>query len=363
MRFQLASPLALALACTADPVTPADSPQPAESFGPEDSAQPGDSPTAEDSAAGPAFSGLAGLVTGFGQDDCFTTVCDLEIALQGSPAQEPCEGCDLDLDMQAEVLEDRGLAICQPSPLLSWLPSGAYSALRLAWAEEVQLESWGQLGDALLTGYALTDVGYELPGPSWMPVAHDGHAYGSAEREGDLLRWTWEEEVYTVAPRAYNLCSWIHSSLASQALEGDYRGESGLSCQGEVMDVWSFEAAGQTDLTVDTVSADSAADLALLLNDAETQCTLFFANDNHGCSHSPSAGGCPSLRAALPEERRSYHAVVMSLGSCTGGTVSYSLRVDADEDPQLQLSDDDYPVFMVDMQTRVQAWGELQVGP
>ncbi len=319
------------------------------------------SPLPEDTGSDSVPTGQAGLVTTFGQSDPLTTICDLDLSLQGSPVAEPCEGCALDLDIQAEASSDRSQEACQPSPLLTWLPSGAYTALRLAWAETTPLDVWGEVTNALLAGHALADVGFEAPGPSWQAVAFDDHPHGQAEWDETVLRWQYEEEVYTVAPSAYNICSWIHVSFAAQALEGEHQGSSTLDCAGEFMDVWSFVASGQTDLTIDTTAADSAADLMLLVNDAETHCTLAQADDNFSCSYAPANGACPSMRVDL-EPGRSYHAVVMNNGSCTGETASYTLTIDSAQDPELQLVDDDFFVFMVDMRTRIQAWGELDVG-
>jgi hypothetical protein len=324
---------------------------------PADSAAPLDSGPPEDTGPPSAFTGQVEIRTGLGQGGPYREVCNLTVDLLGEPSTEPCEGCSHDLAMRAEVVEDHGLDVCQPSPMLSWLPSGAYGDLRLAWAETATLETWGEVSEALLTGFTLQDAGYGPEGPSWQAVAYDGHAYGSATLHGSRLSWSYEEQVNLVAPRAYNACSFVHRSLAAVALAGEHSGSSTLNCEAEEMDVWSFEASGRVDLTVDTTSTDGAADLLLLVNDASTECTLAVADDNHACSHAPAAGSCPSM-SFQPGSAGPFHAVVMNKGSCAGSRAQYELRLDAEDDPQLTLVQDDFPVLIVDLDLLVLAEGE-----
>ncbi|MFH1462825.1 MAG: hypothetical protein ABIO70_00355 [Pseudomonadota bacterium] len=325
---------------------------------PADDSAPPAADTADSAPETSLLTGRVELWTAIGQGENLTTVCDLTVDLEGTPTMAPCDDCLLDLDVQAEVARDVGLSVCQPSPLLTWLPSGAYRDLRLAWAPSAEVAPWGAVSNALLAGYALVDAGFEQAGPTWSAVVFDGHPSASATWQEGTLAWSYEEEVFTVAPRALSVCSFVHTSLATLALGGVYTAESGLDCAGEVMDVWSFEAQGQVDLTVDTLSAGDSADLLLIVNDAATTCTLAVADDNFACSFPPLTGGCPAMRVELGAGG-SYHAVVMSTGACTGDLVRYRLRLDATTDPGLTLAEDDAFVYVVDAKTVIQVQGQV----
>jgi len=107
------------------------------------------------------------------------------------------------------------------------------------------------------------------------------------------------------------------------------------------MDVWQVtgEAGGELQISVDTVSADTAFDPWLFVVEPDG-CTTAFADDNFDCTYPPPEYSCPA--AAVSTEAGTYQIGVMAYnGSCAGGSAEYELSINADWDVELTNIADD----------------------
>lgn len=109
----------------------------------------------------------------------------------------------------------------------------------------------GGLHSKRRAGEKRLDVDFEQAGPAWSAVAFEGHPSARAAWQEGTLRWSYEEGIHTVAPRVSSICSFVHTSLATVALGGAYEADSSVDCEGQMMDVWSFEAQGEATLALD----------------------------------------------------------------------------------------------------------------
>jgi hypothetical protein len=262
-----------------------------------------------------------------------TTICDNEIAYTGTSFTGDCYDCDWAFEVEGTVTS--GDADCGMYPLLSLVPDGGYYALYMAFSPEYHYSYYGYdyaWYNIFMTGYSYDYYGYLYPGPYWRIWAYDGGYFDSTFTQvGNEIAWDFSyigyDYDYTYTYYFFNYCDYVSWSYADQAYDGE-GGQSDLPCDGTVKDVWSFEASAgdKVSVTVDTIAANSAADMAFYLNDPD-DCTIAAADDNFDCTYPPTAYQCPSVK--FTAETSGVHKVlVYTYGSCTGTKAGYELRVD-----------------------------------
>lgn len=259
-------------------------------------------------------------------------VCDAAIALGGGAWSETCDECSYAFAVQGDVVEDAGTAECLLFGPLSFTSETIWREHRLAfWEEDEEAGPDGMvvaMPDVARVGYLIDYAAYGggQYGPYWWTLATPYTETRGFGRDGDALVWWLDELAESVVPTWYRECDGLSGTvLAPPVVTGS--AEGGVDCAGEQADRWTFEAEAGTTLLIaaDTVSVDTAADLALFVNGPDG-CTLTFADDSFPCTHPPADHGCPAVQ--IPAGGSGIHQVVVwSYGDCTGTSAGYRLSV------------------------------------
>lgn len=258
-------------------------------------------------------------------------VCDAAVALSGTGWSADCEDCDFAFAVDGQIVEDAGTEDCLLFGPLSLTSDTVWRDFRLAWWSEG--EERGDEGTIVPT-LDVTRVSYLLDydaygggtyGPYWWTFATERSETRGLQRADDTVVWWMDETVEAVAPTWFSDCGGLSGTVLElpAAVGASAMGET--DCEGVVADRWTFEAnAGETLLlAADTVSADTAADLAFFVNDPDG-CTMTFADDSFECSFAPTQHACPSV--SIPVTATGIHQVIVwSYGSCVGDRAGYSL--------------------------------------
>jgi hypothetical protein len=250
-------------------------------------------------------------------------ICDATILYSGTPYTGTCDDCAWGYSVVGTDVRNDGTPECYLFPPLTFIPDSRYPDLYLAFAPERITE--GYLGS--YTAYDVLEVGSSgLSSP--FEVSYEGSTTGTFSEKGDDIAWTFlgYELHYDMGNAFYADCGSLAESEANRAYGGEGQ-SSTIDCEGFLTDVWSFEATpGETiQITVDTVTADTAFDPWFYLNDP-LGCTILLADDNFRCTFEPLAYRCPSgTFEALTAG--TYEIEVHSMGACTGKTAAYSLGV------------------------------------
>ena len=257
-------------------------------------------------------------------------VCDAVISLGGAAWSETCDGCSYAFSVAGEVEVDAGTDECLLFGPLSATSESIWREHRLAfWEQDDEPGPDGMvvsMPDIARVGYLIDYAAYGggQYGPYWWTLATPYSETRGFERDGDHLAWWLDERVETLVPTWFRECDGLSGTvLAPPPVPPGAEGET--DCAGERADRWTFEAEAGTTLLIaaDTVSAGTAADLALFVNGPDG-CTLTFADDSFACSHPPTDHGCPAVQ--IPAAGSGvYQVVVWSYGDCVGPTAGYRL--------------------------------------
>ena len=276
------------------------------------------------------------------------TECDMAIDLVGTTYTGACVDCDFAFEITPTVTADLSTPDCQQRPEYTYMPSA--DTFPVMMGHMPSYYGWYTYTDVFTTGLAYQGY-YYYPGPYFRHISYDGHPYGTFTRTGDDIEWSFTQSFnysYNYAltsPYASNYCNYYPWSYATTNYGGSYVGTSDVDCNGEVVDIWSFDGdanASTYSVSVDTVSDPTAFDPQFIINDS-LGCTVMSADDNFTCTYVPQAFSCPS--AEITVTPGTHYVKVQSLGSCNGLTAEYEILVDAPADPNLTLLQDDLSVY------------------
>ena len=267
-------------------------------------------------------------------DGVDTTLCDSTIDLTGSAYAGDCEDCEFAFEVSTSV-DDGGLPDCGNPTITTWVESNIYkNPLMMFWSEKTETDDYGYTSsftNLLRTGVSIdySDYGYGYyPGPYFGTVAYDGAETGEAvltTGEVDSLSWTFADTYEEQARNYFEYCDYVDYWDAYDNWDAA-AGESGLDCDGELVDVWEVDlAAGDMFLlSVDTIAADSAFDPWVYVNGPDS-CFAASADDSFDCTFEPTDYQCPSM-AYEAADAGTHQVVVSSYGSCTGESGEYELN-------------------------------------
>lgn len=270
---------------------------------------------------------LAGEASYYTSNDGIS-VCDIEVALLGTPSTNTCVGCEFAFAIDATVTRDESTEACESNGASTFIEDDTHFDIELKYVDVV----WGYYTDALVIAYDYYEESnyqyYNLI--SYTDSYYGGPSvYGSFEWTDNLISWSkarsWTERDFT----AYTDFCYTEKPGAPlvAAVSGGQSGTSTLACDRSTTDVWTFVATeGSTaHISLDTVAADSAIDLAFSLTGPDG-CQVGIADDNFECSYAPESFGCPG--ASFSElSAGTYSVMVISHGSCTGTEGAYEWNV------------------------------------
>ncbi|MCB9743575.1 MAG: putative metal-binding motif-containing protein [Alphaproteobacteria bacterium] len=273
------------------------------------------------------------------------TLCDATYSLTGETFSGDCNDCDFAFDVAATLEDDHGYGDCAPDPVFSFTDNGFIIDPTLGfWTEYVHSSTYGDYvyNDAFANGIGVdyTSYGYGIyPGPYWQLLAstYDGDPGDDAVAySAPLLTWHVRDATATREGDNlyYNTCSSTVTSYAYVPYDAPSGHTSTLGCNDYYVDAWSFDLsdASRFRVTVDTIAADTAADLAFWVNDPDG-CTVIWADDNFDCAYEPTDWQCPSARMVVSGNPGTYTVYVKTWGSCTapdGLLGAYDISVSAD---------------------------------
>lgn len=270
------------------------------------------------------------------------TLCDATVDLDGTKHDGECEGCDMALDIQANVSRNDGTEGCVMDPLWTYLPDQTVTDLVLAHAPAFDVMEWygpETYRDALVTKYTHADEG-----TLYQVMLHENESEGTFTRSGDTISWTFDRlEQHNVDPY-YNDCGNIEDSDTESRPQPMASASSTLDCEGAIADVWTVEATAGAQVVVgaDTVADGTAFDPQMYVNGPDG-CTILIADDSFECTFPPPSYRCPA--AGFTAEAGTYQIAVISVGSCAGTEAAYEFVVEGLAAPNLTLLEDDLMIL------------------
>ncbi|MCB9793988.1 MAG: putative metal-binding motif-containing protein [Alphaproteobacteria bacterium] len=267
-----------------------------------------------------------------------SVVCDNEYSLSGTAYAGDCEGCDFAFSVESTLDRENGVADCGASVVRTFTENSVILNPTLAfWSEYAAAGYYGTyyyedvLANGVSVDYGAYGGGY-YAGPYWQLLAStyegdDGGDY--VNLDGSLLEFAvyWDATSADGDNLYYNYCDYVYSSYAYAAYDAPSGNTSTIACNDYYVDAWEVDLsdASAFRVTVDTIAADTAADLAFWVNDP-SGCSVVWADDSFDCTYEPTDWQCPSVEYDV-DTPGTYTVYVKAWGSCTGDEGAYDISV------------------------------------
>ena len=223
-------------------------------------------------------------------------VCDVDVALTGTPYTLPCDSCEFAVWMEGTVTRDDSAPDCALDPLYTFVSDGSYTDNFLAYRENYE-EYYAYLLTAGTVDPTIDGTLYTITLEQSLAYESGDETFGTFTRAGDDLTWGFDvsSTEYEYNETYGGSCDEVDILWSSSTTDNadDETGTGPVDCDGagevgELGDAWTFDVvAGDTiAVTVDTVATGTAFDPYFFLSSPD-ECLIAFADDNFDCTYAP----------------------------------------------------------------------------
>ncbi len=285
--------------------------------------------------------------------------CAADFTITGTEFVGPCNDCDWAFEVTSTETANDCSGDIDPRFALAPIGDDAVQPLFAFWSTYAGY--YASYTDVLATGTFETDAyGTFITSGLVINLIYGATNYGdgSFTLVDTALDWTTADEVDLSTDEYINgFCEGEANDVEVEAALAGAGTAGTLPCGGDEFDIYSFEAAIGTPvtMTVDTVADGTAFDSGLTIISTDT-CELASADDSFDCAFAPTAFQCSGLTFD-PIATGTHYVVVENFGSCIAegddATGDYTLVTDGST---LALLGDDVTNEPVNELTETTTW-------
>ncbi|MFK7928907.1 MAG: hypothetical protein AB8H79_12015 [Myxococcota bacterium] len=279
-------------------------------------------------------------------------ICDVQMALVGTPYTGACSDCEFAFHVESEVLQDNGSADCELPSVWTYVDDDFIGNSGLGYSDATVTIDGDPIDEALV---AVGDLYGQRPASAGVVSNLDVRSTVTWDGEANL-EWSHRFDDLHGPDRVWDRdqCPAVDElpELKGRKIDGAYSAREDLDCDGYIMDVWTFEgrADERIELAMDTVAADTAFDTSLIIEGPDG-CLIAEGDDVFECTFAPLDFSCGGGKFT-PTVSGTHKVIALSYGYCTSGDADldgrpdigeYELSIDAPYDPKLTLEEDDAP--------------------